>query len=103
MVQTLRLVHAADLDALVEDAHLERRLWRRRGSLAHAAVAPVEARPMARADDLVALERALAERAAAVRAAVVDGEQLLAVAQQQDRRVVDDHAGRLAILQLRCV
>src|SRR4051794_14307462 len=95
-----RLLPAADLEALVADAHLERGLRRGRRSLSHAAVAAGETRAVTAADDLVALERAFAERAAAVRTAVVDGVELLAVAQQQHRRVVDDHARRLPVPQL---
>src|SRR4051812_20421565 len=92
---------APDLDALVADADLERGLRRSRGSLPDAAVAPVEARAVTGAHDLVALQRAFAERAATMRAAIVDGEQLLAVAQQQHRRVVDDHAQRLPVPEVR--
>src|SRR3954466_1975031 len=56
---------------------------------------------MAAADDVLTLDRAFAERAAAVRAAVVDGEQLLAVAQQKDGGVIDDNAHGLPVSQLR--
>src|SRR5207302_3351237 len=80
------------LDAPVFDADLQGRLGGRRRAVPDRAVTQRETRAVAGADDLVALHRAFAQRAAAVRATVVDGEDALALAEQEDRRVIDHNS-----------
>src|SRR3954468_17528202 len=75
---------------------LVRRLGARGGPALDRAVAQAEARAVAAALDRLAVELArLGKRAAAVRAAVVDRVHVLAVADEQHRRVADDGGGGL--------
>ena len=92
-------VTPADLDSIVVITGFEGGLRRGRWAIFEGAVPQVKARAVARADDLVALDRALAERAAAVRSAVVDREDLLAAAQEEHRRVVDYDPRRVLLTQ----
>src|SRR4051794_26021279 len=93
--------HAAQRELPVALAHLERRVRRGPGAPLDRPVAQVERRPVAPADDVLAVDLTeLTEGAAAVRAAVVDGEDAVAVAQHELRGLVDDDARGAARLQL---
>src|SRR3954471_1821404 len=82
-------------------AYLVRRLRAGRGPALDRAVAQAEARAVTAALDRLAVELArLGERAAAVRAAVVDRVHVLAVADQQHGRVADGGGGGLVGLQI---
>src|SRR3954466_2668395 len=82
-------------------ADLVRRLRARRGPALDGAVAEAEAGPVAAALDRLAVELSgLGERAAAVRAAVVDRVHVLAVADEQHRGVAHGGGGGLVGLEV---
>ncbi len=91
---------SAHLDAALLYTDLKARLRGGGRPAPDGSVAPVEAGAVTGADDLLALHTALAERAATVRAPIVDGKDALAVAEEQDRRVIDDHTYGTSLREL---
>src|SRR5690606_36779714 len=90
----------ANLDLAVAHASLEAGLVGRRGALEHASVREREARSVPRADDAVALELALGERAAEMRASFAERVDAAIVAHEDDRHSFGDDAFRLAFAEL---
>jgi len=85
------------LCAQTDPEAFKHRLRRRGGAPLDRAVVEAEARAVADADDGVAVDLAVAQQAAAVRAPVVDRVERLTAAQQHDGRVPHHHAARLVL------
>src|SRR3954451_1055019 len=90
-------VRQAYLDARGGLAYLADRLRRRGGAPLDSSVADAEARAVARTGDGLAIQLTAAQRAAAVRAPVVDRVQVAAMTEQPHGRVAGHDALRLVV------